>query len=82
MKNSKFDIPAICPSCGGGLEKGETTFTVDFGSGVVVIRNVPATICSQCGMEWLDDTITDKIETIVKEAKDKHSVVEVLSLST
>jgi len=81
MENQKFESPAICPSCGGGLEKGETTFTVDFGSGVVVIRNVPATICSQCGMEWLDDTITDKIETIVKEAKDKRSVVEVLSLS-
>jgi len=81
MKNSTSDTPAICPSCGGSLEKGETTVTVDFGSGVVVIRNVPATICSQCGMEWLDDTITDKIEVIVKEAKDKHSVVEVLSLS-
>ena len=60
---------------------GRTTFTADFGSGVVVIRNVPATVCSQCGMEWLDDMITDKIEVIVKEAKEKHSVVEVMSLS-
>ncbi|WP_340103296.1 type II toxin-antitoxin system MqsA family antitoxin [Rhodohalobacter sp. 8-1] len=51
MKNPKFAPPAIFPSCGGRTEKGETTFTVDFGSGVVVIRNVPATICSQCGME-------------------------------
>lgn len=81
MKKSKTDSPKICPSCGGSLEEGETTFTVDFGSGVVVIRNVPATICSQCGMEWLDDAITDKIETIVKEAKEKRSVVEVMSLS-
>ncbi|MFO7980559.1 MAG: type II toxin-antitoxin system MqsA family antitoxin, partial [Candidatus Aminicenantes bacterium] len=47
-EKSNLDLPAICPSCGGGLEKGETTFTVDFGSGVVVIRNVPATICTQC----------------------------------
>ena len=46
-----------------------------------MIRNVPATVCSQCGMEWLDDMITDKIEVIVKEAKEKHSVVEVMSLS-
>jgi len=81
MKHSKLDTPVICPSCGGSLEKGETTFTVDFGSGVVVIRNVPATICTQCGMEWLDDAVTDKIESVVKEAKDKHSIVEVMSLS-
>lgn len=81
MKKPTSDTPAICPSCGGSLEVGTTTFTVDFGSGVVVIRDVPATICSQCGMEWLDDAITDKIETIVKDAKDKHSMVEVMSLS-
>lgn len=81
MKHTKLDTPDICPTCGGNLEQGETTFTVDFASGVVVIRNVPATICSLCGQEWLDDIITDKIEAIVKEAKEKHSVVEVMSLS-
>lgn len=37
-----------CPLCGGIKRKGKTTFIVDFGSGVVVVRNVPATICSQC----------------------------------
>lgn len=70
-----------CPACGGTLEKGETTFTADFGSGVVVVRNVPATVCSQCGMEWIDDDAAAKIEGIVEEAKSRHSVVEVLSLS-
>ncbi len=79
MKNQKK--PPKCPLCSGTLEKGKTTFTVDFGSGVVVIRNVSATICSQCGMEWIDDDVSGKVEKIVKDAKNKHSVVEVLSLS-
>jgi YgiT-type zinc finger domain-containing protein len=61
------------------MKQSETTITVDFKSGVVVIRNVPATICSQCGMEWVDDTYAAKIEQIVKNAKSKHSVVEVMS---
>lgn len=73
--------PKKCYECGGTMKPGETTFTADFGSGVVVVRNVPATVCSQCGMEWIDDKTAAKIEKIVKEAKDKHSVVEVLSLS-
>ena len=70
-----------CVRCGGSVEQGETTFTVDFGTGVVVIRNVPATICSQCGADWIDDNTAARIETIVKEAKEKHSFVEVMSLS-
>lgn len=63
------------------MEQGETTFTVDFGSGVVVVRNVPAMVCSQCGMEWINDDAAEKIENIVKDAKEKHSVVEVMSLT-
>ena len=77
----KEDNAQYCHACGGTMEQGEATFTVDFGSGVVVIRDVPATVCSQCGMEWIDDDIGERIEKIVKDAKDKHSVVEVMSLS-
>lgn len=70
-----------CFACGGSLEQEKTTFTADFGSGVVVIRDVSAVVCSQCGMEWIDDSKAVEIEKIVKEAKEKHSVVEVMSLS-
>ncbi len=58
----------------------KTTFAVNFGTGVVVMRNAPATVCSQCGMEWIDDNTAAQTETIVKEAKNRHSMVEVLSL--
>ncbi|PYI97844.1 MAG: YgiT-type zinc finger domain-containing protein, partial [Verrucomicrobia bacterium] len=45
----------ICPLCGGKKIKGKTTFSADVGSGVVVVREVEAMICSQCGEEWIDD---------------------------
>ena len=70
-----------CYACGGTMKQGETTFTVDFGTGVVVVRNVPAWVCSQCGMDWIRDELAGKLEEIVIEAKAKHSVVEVMSLS-
>lgn len=70
-----------CQACGGIMQQGETTVTVDFGAGVVVVRNVPATICSQCGMEWIDDNLAERIERIVQNAKEKQTVVEVMSLS-
>lgn len=71
----------ICYACGGTLVKGKTTFTEDFGEGVVVVRNVPATICEKCGMEWIDDEVAAQIEKIVEDAKSKHSIVEVMSLA-
>ncbi|MDR4509847.1 MAG: YgiT-type zinc finger protein [Candidatus Brocadiaceae bacterium] len=37
--------PAACPLCGGKKQAGKTTFTVDLGFGVVVVREVPATVC-------------------------------------
>jgi YgiT-type zinc finger domain-containing protein len=50
-----FKSALNCPTCGGDKAPGVTTFTADLGFGVVVIRNVPAMVCSQCGAEWLDD---------------------------
>ena len=62
-------------------ELGTTTFTADFGVGVVVVRDVPATPCSQCGAEWIDDATAGKLEVVVAEARRKHSLVEVTRLS-
>jgi len=76
---TKNDL-GTCFACGGSMKHGKTTFTVDFGEGVVVVRDVPATVCNQCGMEWIDDSAAEQVETIVNEAKSKRSVVEVMSL--
>ena len=63
-------------------KKGKTIFTVDLGFGVVVVRDVPATVCSQCGADWIEDAIASKLEEIVNDARLKHHIVEVTTLST
>jgi len=73
--------PNRCPQCGGTKEAGSTTFTVDFGEGLVVVRGVPATVCPQCGAEWIDDETAAKLETIVSDARRKNSVIEVTRMS-
>jgi len=74
-------LPDKCPLCGGTKKAGKTTFTVDLGFGVVVVRDVPATVCSQCGMDWVEDRIASKLEKIVNDARQKHLTVEVTTLS-
>lgn len=68
-----------CPLCGGTKTPGTTTYTVDLGFGVVVVRSVPAKICSQCGEEWIDASVARSLENLVLSAKSKHSLVEVVA---
>jgi YgiT-type zinc finger domain-containing protein len=76
--NSKNDR---CPLCGGNKTSGQTTFTADLGSGVVVVRRVRATICSQCGEEWIDDATARRLEQVVNEARARHHEVEVTAFA-
>ena len=67
-----------CPVCHGGIRQpGKTTFTVDLGFGVIVVRGVPAQVCDLCGADWIEDTVAEKLEQVVAETKQKHPVVEV-----
>jgi len=75
------ESPNRCPLCGGSKTAGRTTFTVDLGFGVVVVRDVPASVCSQCGADWIDDSIASKLEEIVNDARQKRHIVEVTTLS-
>ena len=70
-----------CPLCGGNKTSGKTTFTADLGSGVVVVRRVQATVCAQCGEEWIDDETARCLEKVVDEARLKNSEVEVTAFA-
>jgi YgiT-type zinc finger domain-containing protein len=70
-----------CPFCGGIKKAGKTTFTADLGSGLVVIRDVPATVCSMCGADWINDEVATKIEKIVDDAREKQHTVEITTLA-
>ena len=78
MMNSDSDP---CPLCGGNKTSGKTTFTADLGSGVVVVRRVQATVCTQCGEEWISDETARALEKVVEEARLKHSEVEVTAFA-
>jgi YgiT-type zinc finger domain-containing protein len=66
-----------CPLCLGEKVEGRTTVTVDYGDGVVVIRNVPAKVCDQCGSEWIEDKVGERLEDIVRETRKRRPLVEV-----
>ena len=67
----------VCPICGGTKTQGTTTFTVDLGFGVVVVRDVPALVCDQCGADWIEDAVAERLEQTVSNARKCHRQVEV-----
>lgn len=77
----KENSESICPLCGGSKRAGTTTFTAELGFGVVVVRNVPALVCTQCGADWIADEVAARIEELVEDARKKRYQVEVTTLS-
>ena len=78
MTNSQTDL---CPLCGGNKEPGKITFTADLGTGLVVVRRVSATVCTQCGEEWVDEATAQRLEKLVNEARTQHREVEVTAFA-
>lgn len=73
-------LESRCPLCGGRKEAGTTTFAADLGFGIVVVRNVPATVCSQCGEDWIAPGTAQQLERITDDARRKREQVAVLAL--
>lgn len=70
-----------CPMCGGEKIAGPTIYSVDLGFGVVVVRNVPAKICNQCGEEWIEDVTAKELEKVIENARTNHCQLEVIPFS-
>jgi YgiT-type zinc finger domain-containing protein len=66
-----------CPVWGGEMTDGTTTFTVDLGFGVVVVRDIPARVCALCGDASFSDAVAEALETIVEKAREDHQEVAV-----
>jgi len=69
--------PDKCPLCGGAKKEGKTTFTVDLGFGVVVVRDVPATVCSQHRSTDKNEKIWRRLVTGMADRKG-HSITKIL----
>ncbi len=69
----------VCPYCKGEIDTGLTIFTAKIGDGILVLENVPASICLICGEKWFSDEIVEKIENISNIVKKRKIRFEVIS---
>ena len=67
-----------CVMCKGEMVEGTINYPIDHESRFLLIRNVPALICEQCGEYFIDDTVFEKIQEIVRVARSSNVEIEVL----
>lgn len=66
---------SICKT--GATHPGKTTVTLQRGDSVVVIREVPAEICEDCGEYYLDEVTARRVYTDAEQSFDRHVEVEI-----
>jgi len=72
----------ICPSCGGLLEVGKATIPfITSRNIVIVIKNVPAEICSDCHEPYVKGNATDQVLGLLRQLKSLKSEVSVVTYS-
>jgi len=62
-----------CFVCKETVKDGFTTFSVDMGRCVIIIKNVPALICEQCGDTCYNDETSGRLEEIMDSIMQKAS---------
>ena len=62
----------------GDTQLGTTTVTLQRGVTTVVIKEVPATICNNCGEYYLDATTSERAFTLAEQSVRHGAEIEVL----
>lgn len=66
----------ICKT--GTTAAGTVTVTLERNDSVIIIKDVPAQVCDDCGEYYLDEAVTKRIYALAEEAVERHAEVEVL----
>jgi YgiT-type zinc finger domain-containing protein len=54
-----------CGICKAEMDETTVTYTEDIDHGVIVIRNVPAHVCTECGNTWYSGTVATQLEKMI-----------------
>jgi len=68
-----------CFMCKGSCEDKLTTFLVDVENCIVIVKNVPSQVCSQCGETSYSDNVASQLEMTVNAARKASTEIMVVN---
>jgi len=54
-----------CGICKAEMEEKKVTYTEDIEQSVIVVRHVPAQVCTECGNTWYNGTVVAELEKLI-----------------
>ena len=67
-----------CRLCGGEMHDGVTAAPFFIREKIIVIKDVPAELCSDCGEAYMKSSVVDKIEVLLDKLDDLDSEMSVI----
>ena len=68
-----------CSICKGNLEIGNINHIADLDNFIIIIKNVPANVCIQCGEYYLEHKVTLKIEKIIENYRETAAELVIIN---
>ena len=70
-----------CFMCKGNLESKTSTFMVDLGNCIIIIKGVPSEICSQCGEISYSNDVALQLQKIINSMRKTITEIAVVHYS-
>ena len=70
-----------CFMCKGTIVDKYTNFMVDIDNCIVIVKNVPSQVCSQCGEVSYSNEIAKRLEDIVNQCRTSITEIAVVHFS-
>ena len=68
-----------CSICKGDLEIGNVNHIADLDNFIIIIKNVPASVCKQCGEYYLEQNVALEIEKIIDNYRENAAEVIIIN---
>ena len=68
-----------CFMCKGYLVNKPTTFFADLGECIVIVKNVPSQVCTQCGEVSYSNEVAGKLEAIINLLRRSSTEIAVIN---
>ena len=68
-----------CFMCQGSRKEEKTTFMVDIGHHIIIVKDVPSFVCTQCGDTTYSDEVSRTLEKIVESLRHAPTEMSVVS---
>ncbi len=65
-----------CDLCGGRVIEQKTTYTLKVGERFIMIENVPAKLCQQCGETLYSPDVVERLQKTIWSNRDPEKTIE------